>query len=315
MQMRVYHGAELGAYGFPNGHPFGTDRLGAFWREFLARSLDRDVMVTAPVRCTREDLLRFHTPDYVELVERRSAEGIGFLDHGDTPAFPEVYRAACYVVGSVLDAGAAIMQRRCRRAFVPIAGLHHAQRGGAAGFCVFNDIGVLVEYLRAEHGLHRIAYVDIDAHHGDGVYYGFEDDPHLLFADIHEDGRYLYPGTGTADETGAGAATGTKLNIPLPPEADDDAFRTAWTRVEDFVRRGNPQFVILQAGADSIDGDPLTHMRFSPAAHGFAAARLAALADELCEGRLLATGGGGYNRDNLAQAWCNVVQNMSVPAR
>lgn len=312
MRLRVYHGAELGAYGFPGGHPFGTDRLDAFWREFLARKLEREVELATPVLCTRDDLLRFHTKSYVELVERRSAEGYGFLDHGDTPVFPDAYRAASHVVGSVLDAGKAILQTRCTRAFIPIAGLHHARRDGAAGFCVFNDIGVLIEWLRTE-GVQRIAYVDIDAHHGDGVYYGFENDPDVIFADMHEDGQFLYPGTGAADESGTGAAAGTKLNIPLPPGADDNAFHSAWQRIEQFVRRQNPEFIILQAGADSIDGDPLTHMRFSPKAHGFAAARLALLADELCQGRMIATGGGGYNRDNLAHAWCEVVQSMLAP--
>jgi acetoin utilization protein AcuC len=195
--------------------------------------------------------------------------------------------------------------------FVPIAGLHHARRDRAAGFCVFNDIGVAIETLRAVHGVRRIAYVDIDAHHGDGVFYSFEEDPDLIFADIHEDGHYLYPGSGFVQETGRGRAQGTKLNIPMPPGADDTAFRRVWPQVEEFVRAGQPEFILLQAGADSIAGDPITHLQFSPQTHGYAAARLVSLADELCLGRLLATGGGGYNRANLAAAWCEVVQALS----
>jgi acetoin utilization protein AcuC len=194
--------------------------------------------------------------------------------------------------------------------FVPIAGLHHARRDGAAGFCVFNDIGVLIEALRRRHGIRRVAYVDIDAHHGDGVFYGFEDDPDLIFADIHEDGRYLYPGTGAADETGKGAAKDTKLNIPMEPGADDATFHRVWPRVEEFVRAGKPEFIILQAGADSLAGDPITHMLYTPAAHAHAATRLCALADEFCQGRIIATGGGGYDRANLAAAWTNVVEAM-----
>jgi acetoin utilization protein AcuC len=315
MQLRVCYGAELGAYGFPDGHPFGPDRLAAFWHEFQRRGLDRQVEIAAPVACTRAELTRFHPLTYVNLVERLSASGYGYLDQGDTPAFPGVYEAACTVVGSVLDAARAILERRCRRAFVPIAGMHHARRGGAAGFCVFNDIGVLIEWLRAEAGVRRVAYVDIDAHHGDGVYYGFVDDPEVVFADIHEDGNYLYPGTGAADDIGTGAAAGTKLNIPLPPGADDAAFHEAWPLVEEFVRRAQPQFIILQAGADSLAGDPLTHLRFSAGAHRHAAQRLCALADEYCDGRLLATGGGGYDRANLAAAWCAVAESMLAGAR
>ncbi|HKQ30175.1 MAG TPA: acetoin utilization protein AcuC [Burkholderiales bacterium] len=312
--LRVYHGAELGAYGFPDGHPFGPDRLDAFWRELRARSLDRRVALAPPVSCTREDLLRFHTSQHVARVERLSADGDGYLDQGDTPAFPGVYEAGCHVVGSVLDAARAILAGRCRHAFIPIAGLHHARRDRAAGFCVFNDIGILIEWLHAETEVRRVAYIDIDAHHGDGVFYGFENDPDVIFADVHEDGRTLYPGTGAAHETGTGAAAGTKLNIPLPPEADDAAFHAIWPRIERFVRDGAPQFIVLQAGADSVAGDPLTHMRFSPAAHGFAARRLRALADELCEGWMIAMGGGGYHRANLAAAWCNVVESMTMPA-
>ena len=127
-------------------------------------------------------------------------------DDGDTPARPGIFDAASVAVGTTMAAVDAIMQGEAKRAFVPIAGLHHAGRDCAAGFCVFNDCGVAAEYLRAKYGVTRIAYVDIDAHHGDGVFYGFEDDPDLIFADIHEDGRYLYPGTGAVTETGRGPA-------------------------------------------------------------------------------------------------------------
>jgi acetoin utilization protein AcuC len=310
MNVRVYYGHTLGAYGFGNDHPFGPDRLDAFWREFTRRGLDRRADIAAPATCADEDLARFHTRDYLARVKRLSQTGAGFLDYGDTPAFPGVYEAASTVVGSVLDALRAILNGECQRAFVPIAGLHHARRDGAAGFCVFNDQGVAIETLRAVHGIQRIAYVDIDAHHGDGVFYAFEDDPDVVIADIHEDGRYLYPGTGAANETGRGQATGTKLNIPMPPDAGDREFFRVWDQAEAFVRQAKPEFILLQAGADSLAGDPITHLRYTPAAHAHAARRLRALADECCGGRLLATGGGGYNRANLANAWCAVVEGL-----
>ncbi len=310
MTLRLYHGEALARYGFGAGHPFGPDRLGAFWKECVTRGLDRRAQVAAPVEAGDADILRFHTRDYVDRVKLLSRTGEGFLDYGDTPAFPGVYEAAATVVGTTLDAVAHSVSGAAPRAFVPIAGLHHARRDMAAGFCVFNDIGCAIESLRAIHGVRRVAYVDIDAHHGDGVYYAFADDPELIFADLHEDGRFLYPGTGNADETGTGAALGTKLNIPMPPGADDAAFLRVWPRVEEFVRAGRPEIILLQAGADSIGGDPITHMQYTPAAHAHATRRLCVVADELCRGRIVATGGGGYNRANLAAAWCAVVEAL-----
>jgi acetoin utilization protein AcuC len=313
MSVRVYHGEGLAAYGFGHGHPFGTDRLNAFWQEALRRGLDRRVEIAPPVVCAPTDLTLFHTSAYVDRVRQQSLSGEGYLDYGDTPAFRGCFEAASTVVGSVLDAVQWMLGAPGRRAFVPIAGLHHARRDSAAGFCVFNDPGVAIEALRARHGIRRVAYVDIDAHHGDGVFYAFEEDPQLIFADIHEDGRYLYPGTGAASETGRGTAQTTKLNLPMPPGADDHVFHEAWARAEAFVRAARPQFIILQAGADSVAGDPLTHLQYSPQAHGHAAARLARLADDCCHGWLLALGGGGYNRASLAAAWSEVVAALLAP--
>ena len=307
----VYIGEALASYGFGDGHPFGPDRLGAFWGRAQQQGLAGRLTQQQPVSAGREMLEHFHAADYVDRVIRQSASGSGYLDSGDTPAVRGIYAAACVVVGCVLDAIRRILAGECRHAFVPIAGLHHARRDSAAGFCVFNDCGIAIEVLRAVHGINRIAYVDIDAHHGDGVFYSFEDDPDLLFADLHEDGRYLYPGTGDSSETGRGDAAGTKLNIPMPPEAGDGEFLAAWERVEAFIDRQRPEFILFQCGADSIDGDPITHLRYTPAAHAHAAQRLCLLADRHCDGRLLAMGGGGYNRDNLARAWCAVVAAMA----
>ena len=306
----VYIGDELASYGFGQGHPFGPDRLGAFWKQAQAAGLAGRVACCPPVSADRVSLERFHTPAYVDRVIRQSKTGEGYLDLGDTPAFPGIYEAACYVVGSVLDAVARLLSDKCRHAFVPIAGLHHARRDSAAGFCVFNDCGVAIETLRRVHGLQRIAYVDIDAHHGDGVFYAFESDPELIFADLHEDGRYLYPGTGAAGESGRGDAVGTKLNIPMPPAAGDAAFRAAWLRVEALLDKFQPEFILFQCGADSIAGDPITHLAYTPAAHRHAAASLCRLAEQHCSGRLLAMGGGGYNRHNLALAWTAVLETL-----
>jgi acetoin utilization protein AcuC len=309
-QLTVYAGGQLGDYNFGESHPFGPARHAAFLERFQQLGLAQRCRLAPPVMADTAAIERFHTTDYVRRVQQLSMQGEGYLDYGDTPAFRGVYEASARVVGTVLQAVADLLAGSAHGAFVPIAGLHHARRDSAAGFCVFNDCGVAIETLRQVHGIQRIAYVDIDAHHGDGVFYAFEDDPDLIFSDMHEDGRYLYPGTGMLEETGKGAAKGRKLNIPMPPGADDRLFFQAWEQVEHFVDRSSPEFILLQCGADSIAGDPITHLRYSSAAHRHAADRLSRLADHYCAGRLLALGGGGYNLHNLATAWCAVVEAM-----
>ncbi len=306
----VLKGANIAAYGFGDGHPFGADRHDVFHQELASRGLTSRVNLVAAAEATHAELAAFHTPAHVARVEAQCLAGTGYLDEGDTPARRGLDQAAAAVVGAAIFAMEHLMARHARRAFVPIGGLHHARRDRAAGFCIYNDCGVVLELLRARHGLARVAYVDIDAHHGDGVFYAFEADPGVCIADIHEDGRYLYPGTGTAAETGRDAAAGTKLNIPLAPGAADEEFRRAWEQVEAHLTAFRPEFILLQAGADSLAGDPLAHLRLSPAAHAYAAARLCVLADRYAAGRLLGLGGGGYNRRNLAQAWTGVVESF-----
>jgi acetoin utilization protein AcuC len=310
MNTAVIIGEPLARYGFGDGHPFGPDRHAAFVRELEARGLDRKVRILEPRGASDEELLAFHTARYLDFVRERSESGQGYLDGGDTPAFRGVYEAAACVVGATLKATEGIMAGEFGHAFVPIAGLHHAARNGAAGFCVFNDCGVAIEMLRKRFGLARVAYIDIDAHHGDGVFYAFEDDAAVIVADLHEDGRFLYPGTGAAEETGRGEACGTKLNLPLPPGADDAVFDRLWPQVVAHLERFEPEFLMLQCGADSLQGDPLTHLRLSAQAHARAARELSDLAARLGHGRVLALGGGGYNRENVAHAWTAVVASL-----
>jgi acetoin utilization protein AcuC len=307
----LFVGEPLGKYGFPQGHPLSVDRQGAFWRAARSRGLDRAVAVAHAAAAPRRAIELFHEPAYLERVIEASRRGEGCLDYGDTPAFPGCYEIAAHVVGAALEGARRIMSGEAKRTFQPIGGLHHARRGGAAGFCVFNDLGVLIETLRQEHRLRRIAYVDIDVHHGDGVFYEFEHDPELIVVDIHQDGAFIYPGTGAASETGRGAARGTKLNLPLPPGAGDEMFFRAWESAERFLERFEPQLFIMQCGADGLAGDPLADLRLTPAAHAHAARRVRRLAERYADGRLMAFGGGGYSLENLAMAWCAVLEELS----
>jgi acetoin utilization protein AcuC len=293
----VFFGEELAKYGFGKSHPLNSDRIYAFWSKFTALKLDKSTQIRAekPVTAQEEVILEFHEKDYVEFIKKASKHGTGLLDLGDTPAFKGVFEASSYVVGTSLKALDLVMKKTdgILHAFNPIGGLHHARRGSAGGFCVFNDIGIVSIMARKRYSVDRIAYVDIDAHHGDGVYYEFEDDPMLFIADIHEDGRYLYPGTGNESEIGSGNA------------------KAAFSKVEEFIdNTAKPQLIILQCGTDCIDGDPLTHLKYTSKAHRYAADKLHQLSHKYCDGRIIALGGGGYNQKNIADGWTEVVSSF-----
>ena len=311
----VFLGEELAKYGFGESHPFNSDRMYAFESKFYKMNYDKykEVKVIKPTIAKEEDLIQFHDKDYVELVKKLSKKGIGNLDLGDTPAFKEVYEASCYVVGTTLKALELVMENAegIMHAFNPIGGLHHATRGSAGGFCVFNDIGIAIMGARKKYKINKICYVDIDAHHGNGVYYEFEDDPFVFIADIHEDGRYLYPGTGSELEIGKGKAKGTKMNIPLKPYSTDEDFIDAFKKIEEFVDNiAKPELIILQCGSDGIAGDPLTHLKYSPMIHRYATEKLHHLSHKYCSGKIIALGGGGYNQTNIANAWTEVIRSF-----
>ena len=332
MNVNLYADDNLDIYGVLNDHPLAIDRQGAFLREAQRRGLLDRVARELSREAAREEITRFHSDEYVQLVATAEERGLSMLDGretvsgitgvvnrvlqrvgisaGDTPVFPGVYHTSVHIVGAALAGLARVMDGQCRRTMQATGGMHHAGRGHAAGFCVFNDLGVVIETLRQVYGIQRVAYLDIDAHHGDGVFYAFEDDPDLIFADIHQDSRTLYPGTGREDETGKGRAAGTKLNIELPPFSGDAEFMQAWERVEAHFRAFRPEFFVFQCGADGLKSDPLTQLDYTPAVHAHAARHTLMLADEFAGGRLMAFGGGGYNRANLARAWTTVLEEL-----
>lgn len=310
-ELCILYGDALKAYGFEDPHPFGRSRLPAFWNEFQKRRLDQMIAVESPEICDVDVLKLFHTEEYVQFVARASSDGTGYLDYGDTPSYKGVFEAARYVVGTTVKAIRLVMEGKYKRAFCPQGGLHHARKDRAGGFCVFNDIGVAIELLKHTYHLNRIGYVDVDAHHGDGVYYAYESDPAVLIADIHQDGRTLYPGTGFKNEIGTGAARGTKLNFPMLPGADDLDFMEAFEKAESFLRAQEPEIILFQCGADSASGDPLAALEFTARCHAHAASRLRILADQTAAGRLVAMGGGGYDLQNLAHVWCEVAKALA----
>lgn len=285
-------------------------RIEDFIKEAKKIAESKRIKIFKPEKAKESELLLFHSKNYIERVKLASATGFGYLDYGDTPAFIGVYEASLIPVGSTLKLLRAIDRNEVNHGFNPLGGLHHAMPGSASGFCVFNDASIAIKMAHEHLKYDRLLYVDIDAHHGDGIYYPFEDQPWLYVVDIHEDGRYLFPGTGRRDEDGRGEAKGTKLNLPLPPGSTDKEFIEVFDLGYELCKRSDAEMIIFQIGADCLAGDPLTHLRYSENAHKYAAEKLHRLAHEMCEGRMLVLGGGGYNPDNVKKAWLAVLQEL-----
>ena len=308
---------QMERYDFGPLHPMQPVRLR------LAMSLSRalrlldgpDVLVEAPPVATDAELNTVHTPDLVAAV-RASSAGAGpvagaaafGIGSSDNPAFPGMHLVSARAVGGSLLAARAVADGRARVAVNLAGGLHHAMPGRAAGFCVYNDVAVAIRDLLAR-GFQRVAYVDTDVHHGDGVQTVFADDPRVLTVSLHQDPTTLWPGTGRADDTGGPGGAGAAVNIPLPPRTGDAGWRRAFDAVVPPVLRAyRPQILVTQHGCDTHRADPLGGLRLSVEGQRAAALDLAALADELCAGRWVVTGGGGYDLlDVVPRTWAHVV--------
>ncbi|HVH16327.1 MAG TPA: acetoin utilization protein AcuC [Candidatus Angelobacter sp.] len=293
-------------YNFGPQHPLRPIRVKLTYELIRSKRIlqQESVEVVKPRPATREEILLFHEDDYVRLVEQYSKRGSGTLDMGDTPAFKGCYEATTLVVGASIVAADAVMSGRLSHAFNPSGGLHHAHPERASGFCIFNDPAVVIAYLKSKYDMSRIIYLDIDAHHGDGVMYGYYDDPTVLDIDFHETGKFLFPGTGFPDEIGSGTAKGLKLNIPLPPSTGDEAYLEAFRQiVPDAVKKFRPEIILVQCGADGHLDDRLAHLRLTTSVYEEVVQKMHDLAHELCNGRMLLFGGGGYTLSNVPRVW------------
>ena len=284
------------AYDFGD-HPMRPLRLDLTIR--LARSLgvlDR-LEVLGPQPADEAALLTVHDADYLAAVRRASADptfsGYG-LGTDDDPVFAGMYEASALIAGGSALAAQQVWTGQVEHAVNIAGGLHHAMRGYASGFCVFNDVVLAIRTL-LDAGAERVAYVDIDVHHGDGVQAAFYDDPRVLTISLHQDPRTLFPGTGLPDEIGVGAAEGTSINLCLPPgTADDDWLRAFGAVVPGAVRAFKPDVLVTQCGCDTHHDDPLAALELTVDGQRAAIAMLHRLAHEAAGGRWLALGGGGY---------------------
>ncbi len=293
-------------YNFGQSHPLRPVRVKLTHDLIRSKGLlhEDEIVITLPRVASEEEILLFHEKEYVRLVQKYSDKGSGLLDAGDTPAFKGCFEATSLVVGASLEACDKIMTGKFAHAFNPSGGLHHAHPERASGFCIFNDPAVSINYLRKKYNVKRLLYLDIDAHHGDGVMYGFYSDPSLLDIDFHESGKYLFPGTGFPDEVGKSEAKGLKLNVPLLPGTGDEAYLRAFHKLTpEIVRKFRPQIILVQCGADGHADDRLAHLRLTTNMYEGVVSEMHKLAHELCEGRLLLFGGGGYTLANVPRVW------------
>lgn len=319
---------QLAAYDLGRGHPLAPVRVeltvDLIRRTGLLGPADDRVGRAHPVEEVlpgehdEAELRRLHRPDFIEAVKRLSVDpgaGPAFeygLGPGDTPAFRGMHTASLQVCAATKEAARQVWEGEAVHAFNPAGGLHHAMPDRAAGFCIYNDPAVAIDWL-LEQGAERIVYVDVDVHHGDGVEVLFADDPRVLTVSLHESGRFLFPGTGFIDDIGAPGAEGSAANLPLNPGTTGKVWLDAFDAVVDpLIRAFGPDILVTQLGCDSHATDPLAHMSLIVDDMAAIYARLHHLAHELCEGRWLATGGGGYQLAQVVpRAWTLAFAEMT----
>ena len=298
-------------------YDFGPDHALRESRVKLARDLiaaygllgDKGAEELRPEPAAESDIMRVHSPEYVTKVKDFSAHPAGSSpDHGlgtsDNPVFAGMYEASALQAGATRMACQEVATGRRTRAFNLGGGFHHAMPDKASGFCIFNDIAIGIVCLLEEHRLKRILYVDVDAHHGDGVQWIFYKDPRVLTISLHEDGRYLFPGTGFTDEIGEGAGKGFAVNVPLPPYTRDVSYLYAFQEIVPPIARAfRPDLIVSQLGADAHYLDPLTHLMLTTETYEALGRILDDLSRELCDGRWIAVGGGGYDLTAVPRVW------------
>lgn len=317
----------LSDYRFLGGHPLKPERFtlaislmdqwGLLEKTPPIKPADPAARVLVTERASEDDLSLVHDVEYVAAVrdaqELAPSEGMRFgLGSGDTPVFPRMHEAASLVSGASIAALDAVLDGIARRAHNPAGGLHHAQRGHASGFCVYNDAAVAIARALVSRPDLRVAYVDIDAHHGDGVEAAFVSDPRVLTISVHESGRFLFPGTGGTSDVGLGAGEGFAMNAPLFPHSGPESYAMV---VEELIRpaleRFCPDVLVAQLGADSHRNDPLTHLENSVASFDATVDELVRVADDVCHGRMVALGGGGYDTFSaVPRMWACVMSRL-----
>jgi acetoin utilization protein AcuC len=285
-------------------HPLKNERLRMTYdlcRAYGLFDLPEMTLVEA-VPATEEEILRFHKSTYIEVLKEASR---GFLSEhfqyglgpGDNPIFPGVWEWSLLQSGASLQCARLVAEKKVRIAFNIAGGLHHAHEDRASGFCYVNDPVLAILYF-VDRG-YRVLYLDVDAHHGDGVQWAFYDDPRVLTLSFHQDGRTLFPGTGGITEMGTGRGMGYSLNIPMLPGTDDEVFWQGFINIfPRLLEAFRPDVIVSQLGVDTFRDDPLANLEFTTNGFCKVVSYLRKHAPAW-----VALGGGGYNVDNVARAW------------
>ncbi|MFA9446288.1 acetoin utilization protein AcuC [Egicoccus sp. AB-alg6-2] len=307
------------AYDLGHGHPLAPVRVELTMALIRATGLlGPDAVELGPGPFDEAELLRLHRPEFVDTVKRLSADPTARADDqfglgaGDTPAFPDMHPTSMLICAASKEAARQVWEGESDHAFNPAGGLHHAMPDRAAGFCIYNDPAIAIDWL-LEHGAERVAYVDVDVHHGDGVEVAFADDPRVLTISLHESGRFLFPGTGHVTDIGGAGAPGSAANVPLYPGTTGDIWLDAFDAVvEPLLRAFAPDILLTQLGCDTHAADPLAHLSLTVDDDAAIYRRLHQLAHELCEGRWVAFGGGGYQIvEVVPRAWTLAFAEMA----
>lgn len=314
--VRVLWSPAMANYFFGDYHPMHPSRLDA--TASLAKDLGifdlPQVQLEKPEIASVQQLMLAHDYPYIDAVQKISADpslviascGLGTED---TPGYEGVHEASARLAGGTFQAAQAILDGKVKHAVNFGGGMHHASRDHASGFCIYNDCAVGISHL-LEQGVSRVVYIDVDAHHGDGTQSIFWDDPRVMTISIHETGMSLFPGTGFSNEVGPeGEAAGTAVNIAMPPTTTDSGWLRAFNAVvPSLLREFQPEVILSQHGCDTHMNDEMSHMSISINAQQEIAAQISLLADELCEGRWIATGGGGYSvYDAVPRSWTHLM--------
>ncbi len=297
----IYHEEYL-KYQFGFSHPFKPIRE-KYTLDILKELevFNGKARVYQPAPATEDDLCTVHTRDYVSYVKEMSERGVGYLDSGDTPAKKGLYEGACRVVGGSILGAKLIMDHDVDHAFNPGGGLHHAKADKAGGFCVFNDVAIAARYIQKNYGVRRIAIIDIDGHHADGTQEIFYDEP-ILKISTHRIG--IFPRTGYVNELGVGEGKGYSVNIPLQVGTDDKTYLYAFREVVlPLIESYRPEIIINQFGVDGHYDDPLVGLSLTTKTYAEVAETMHRLAHQVCMGKLLLLGGGGYDIANTSRCW------------